>query len=109
MCRTSSSGRSTSLTRSASNTQESKDMTGRTAIVTGAARGIGAETARRLAQDGLSVAVTDLRQDECDAVAESIVSAGGTAFPLALDVSDERVVQDAVATIADELGPPTVL
>jgi 3-oxoacyl-[acyl-carrier protein] reductase len=84
-------------------------MIRRTAIVTGAARGIGAETARRLARDGLSVAVTDLRQDECDAVAETIVSTGGTAFPLVLDVTDEAAVSESVAAIAETLGPPTVL
>ncbi|GIH78068.1 3-oxoacyl-ACP reductase FabG [Planobispora longispora] len=81
----------------------------RTAIVTGAARGIGAATARRLARDGFAVAVLDLNADACEPLVAEIASDGGRALAVGADVSDERAVADAVARVADELGAPTVL
>ncbi|WP_113699260.1 3-oxoacyl-ACP reductase FabG [Nonomuraea lactucae] len=81
----------------------------RVAIVTGAARGIGAGIARRLAQDGLAVAVLDLDESASNLVAEEIVSDGGRAIGIGADVSDEQAVADAVARVVAELGPPTVL
>ncbi|GGS76237.1 3-oxoacyl-ACP reductase [Planobispora rosea] len=81
----------------------------RTAIVTGAARGIGAATARRLARDGFAVAVLDLNADACKPVVDEITSAGGRALAVGADVSDEQAVADAVARVADGLGAPTVL
>ena len=81
----------------------------RVAIVTGAARGIGAATALRLAQDGLAVAVLDLEDSAAKASAEAVAAAGGTAVALGADVSDPAAVEAAVARVAEELGPPTVL
>jgi 3-oxoacyl-[acyl-carrier protein] reductase len=81
----------------------------RVAIVTGAARGIGAATARRLAADGLAVAVIDLDEDACGATVANIRDAGGTALGVGADVCVPAQVEAAVQRVADELGPPTVL
>ncbi|GAB2681980.1 3-oxoacyl-ACP reductase FabG [Thalassiella azotivora] len=81
----------------------------RTAIVTGAARGIGAATARRLAADGMAVAVLDLVEDSCADVVREITDAGGRAIAVGADVSDAAQVEAAVARVAEELGAPTVL
>ncbi|MFF7736590.1 3-oxoacyl-ACP reductase FabG [Streptomyces sp. NPDC007984] len=81
----------------------------RVAIVTGAARGIGAAVARRLSTDGMAVAVLDLRPSDCDAVVDGITAQGGRALAVQADVSDPAQVRTAVARVACELGPPTVL
>ena len=81
----------------------------RTAIVTGAARGIGAATAKRLAADGHKVAVFDLKEEDTRDTVEAIKAAGCEAIGIGADVSDEEQVQAAVKKTADELGPPTVL
>ncbi|HEU4422953.1 MAG TPA: 3-oxoacyl-ACP reductase FabG [Pilimelia sp.] len=81
----------------------------RVAIVTGAARGIGAATAVRLAADGHAVAVVDLAEESCKDTVEQITTAGGRALAVGADVADRAQVDDAVARVAAELGPPVVL
>ncbi len=81
----------------------------RIAVVTGGARGIGAGTAKRLAADGLAVAVLDLKEGDCGATVDAITAAGGKALGVGADVSDADQVQAAVDRIASELGPPAVL
>jgi len=83
--------------------------TARVAVVTGAARGIGAATALRLAEDGFAVAVLDLNEADAKNTVQAIEAAGGRALAVGADVSDAEQVQAAVDRIAAELGAPTVL
>jgi 3-oxoacyl-[acyl-carrier protein] reductase len=81
----------------------------RVAIVTGAARGIGAAIAHRLAADGMAVGVVDLDEQGSERTAKEIIENGGRAIPVGADVADERAANDAVQRTAAELGPVAVL
>jgi 3-oxoacyl-[acyl-carrier protein] reductase len=85
------------------------DEAQRVAIVTGGARGIGAAASRRLAADGMAVAVLDLKESDCAGTVDAITSAGGRALAVGADVSQADLVEAAVKKVAAELGPPAVL
>ena len=83
---------------------------GRVALVTGSSRGLGAVIARRLARDGLAVAVNDRRGDgPAREVAGSICDDGGIAEAFGADVTDEQQVAGLVAAITGRFGPVDVL
>src|SRR4051812_48188325 len=81
--------------------------TGRVAVVTGGAGGTGAATARRLADEGASVAVLALDEDAASAAAAGL--GAERAVGVGCDVADATSVQEAVRRVVDELGKVDVL
>lgn len=82
---------------------------GRTAIVTGAARGIGAATAVRLSREGANVVVSDLDARHCADVVATIRGNGGRAMALSCDVRDRDEVEAAVSQTVGDFGSLDVL
>lgn len=84
-------------------------MTGKVALVTGAANGIGKATAKRLARDGIAIGVLDLLEDGASTVADEMNASGGKAIALAADVADRRSVAAALARLREAFGPVTIV
>ncbi|HUW31446.1 MAG TPA: 3-oxoacyl-ACP reductase FabG [Planctomycetota bacterium] len=87
----------------------SSSVSDKVAVVTGAARGIGAAIAVRLAADGFAVAAVDLNAESCADVVSRIQDHGGRAIAQGANVADEVQVEQAMARIVETLGAPTVL
>ncbi|MEM7661871.1 MAG: SDR family NAD(P)-dependent oxidoreductase [Pseudomonadota bacterium] len=88
----------------------SRSIAGKTALITGAASGMGRATAHLFAREGANVAVTDLKQDAVDTVVDEIKAAGiDAARGWALDVSDADAIQQVTAEVADEFGGLDIL
>lgn len=71
-------------------------LTGQVALITGGGRGIGAETAKQLAQLGATVALVARTREQLEATADEIRAAGGKAYWFVADVSDEGALREAV-------------
>jgi 2-hydroxycyclohexanecarboxyl-CoA dehydrogenase len=84
-------------------------MTGKVALVTGAAAGIGAACAVRLARDGLAIGALDLDEERCAGTVADVKAAGGEAIALGADISNPEQVERALAKLRSELGPVSVL
>lgn len=84
-------------------------LDGKTAVVTGAASGIGRAIAFTLADAGAAVAIADLNQAGADAVAAEIRAKGGKAIGIAMDVTDEEAVDSGIDRVAAELGSVDIL
>jgi len=81
----------------------------KSAIVTGAASGIGKEIAHVFAQEGAKVAIADMNQAAADAAAADIRAAGGQAIGVTMDVTDEKGVNDGVAAVVAAFGGVDIL
>jgi NAD(P)-dependent dehydrogenase (short-subunit alcohol dehydrogenase family) len=82
---------------------------GKRALVTGASGGLGAHFARTLSQAGASVAVAARRVADCERIAAEIATAGGTAVPVRLDVTDPASIKEAMADIMAAMGGLDIL
>ncbi len=87
----------------------SYDLSGRCALVTGSAQGLGAGMAGALAEAGAAVAVADIQEDQGKATVEELQSAGAKATFVALDVTDDASWEQAVAAAIAELGGLDIL
>jgi NAD(P)-dependent dehydrogenase (short-subunit alcohol dehydrogenase family) len=85
------------------------DLTGRTAIVTGASAGLGRRFAKVLATCGAKVACTARRQDKLDDLVDEISADGGIAKAFALDVRDAAQLQAIIPAVTETLGQPDIL
>lgn len=74
------------------------------AFITGAASGIGAETARRFAQEGARVALSDIQREQGESVRDEIIAEGGRAIYLHCDVTSPESVQKAIEGTVEEFG-----
>ena len=84
-------------------------LEGKSAIVTGAASGIGKEIARVFAREGAKVAIADMNKDAADATANEMPAGNGEAIGVAMDVTDERAVNDGVAAVVRTFGGVDIL
>ena len=85
------------------------DLTGKTAIVTGASSGLGWQFALVMARAGAKVALAARRLDRLTELARQIEAFDGRAIPIVLDVTDVQSVRGCVAAAETELGPISIL
>jgi 3-hydroxybutyrate dehydrogenase len=81
----------------------------KSAIITGAASGIGKEIALIFAREGAKIAIADMNKTAADATAAEIKASGGTAIGVMMDVTDEKAVNDGVAAVVTAFGGVDIL
>ena len=90
-------------------TTGSRSVAGKTVLVTGAASGMGRATAQLFADEGATVAVTDVVAKQVQVVADEITNAGGNARGWVLDVADQDAVDRVVGEVVQEFGSLDIL
>jgi len=85
------------------------DLTGRKALVTGGARGLGAGMAEALARAGAAVALGDIQEDLCKETAQKLRDSGAVAEFVPLDITDDASWERAIAATISELGGLDIL
>jgi len=85
------------------------ELSGRIAIVTGAAQGIGRRIAEFLAEDGATVVVADIQEEKANEVAAALRDSGGEASAVAVDVADPAAAEAMVATTLERHGAVDLL
>jgi 3-hydroxybutyrate dehydrogenase len=93
----------------ASSRRKRMRLDGKVALVTGAASGIGKRIAEVYAENGAAIAIADLNLDGAKATAKEIEAKGGKAIGVAMDVTNEREVEDGVAAVVKQLGHVDIL
>lgn len=85
------------------------DLTGRVAVITGASSGMGHATALLLASRGAKVALLARRKSALDELASEIEREGGSALPIVTDVTDQKSIEAAAATVLREFGAADIV
>lgn len=85
------------------------NLTGKVALVTGGAQGLGEAICRVLASSGVTVIVADIREEFAEKTASEISSEGGKAAALRLDVTDENQIQSSIDKVIEQYGHLDIL
>ncbi|WP_201579107.1 3-hydroxybutyrate dehydrogenase [Psychrobacter sp. Pi2-52] len=90
-------------------TQLQQDLTGKVALVTGSASGIGRDIAETYAKAGAAVGIADINLEVAQKTVDAIEAAGGRALAIAMDVTSEDAVNDGVQQLVDTFGSIDIL